>query len=84
MTAAASYAATIISSGKFSTSLALDLEGNLYCSEYDGSTTFVLNKYTGGSSTPTTLATLLISSGDFYPWGCRPEQRQYLLCKRYG
>jgi hypothetical protein len=57
---------TTLSSGKFSTSLALDPQGNLYVSEYDG-VRFVLNRYNGATGTPVKVRDLLI--GDFYPWG---------------
>lgn len=72
VTAASGYnygAKTIISSGAYSTALALDPQGNLYVSEYDGSTTFVLNKYTNATGTPATVQNLLINSGNFFPWG---------------
>ncbi len=67
-TAASGYTSrTTISSGKYSSSLALDPQGNLYVSEYDG-TTYVLNRYNGATGTPVNLRNLLLGNG-FYPWG---------------
>lgn len=60
---------TTISTGKYSTAVALDESGNLYVSEYEaGSGTFVLNKYVGATGTPTLLYTL-DDAIDFFSWG---------------
>ncbi len=68
-TAASNYTNRItISSNNYSSALALDPEGNLYVSEYNGSI-FVLNKYSGGTGTPTKMADLLLGSSNFFPWG---------------
>ncbi|HET8573529.1 MAG TPA: hypothetical protein VFL76_06625 [Edaphocola sp.] len=71
LTAASNYAtAATISSGRYSTALALDPEGNLYCSEYDvADSAYVLNEYPGGSGTPVALDTLFPDAGYFFPWG---------------
>ncbi len=65
LTAATNYTLSTVSSGKFSTSVAVDPMGNVYCAEYNGST-YVLNKYYNGTGSPTVLSTLLSA---FYPWG---------------
>lgn len=71
LSAASNYAtATTVSSGRYSTALALDPEGNLYCSEYDvADSAYVLNEYPGGSGTPVALDTLFPDAGLFFPWG---------------
>ncbi|WP_018627737.1 hypothetical protein [Niabella aurantiaca] len=58
---------TTISSNKYSSSVALDPQGNLYVAEYNGST-YVLNLYSGGGGTPVKITDLELGS-DFYPWG---------------
>lgn len=58
---------TTISSNKYSSSVALDPQGNLYVAEYNGST-YVLNQYSGGAGTPVKVADLELGS-NFYPWG---------------
>jgi|GEM_PF-2851074 len=61
--------ATTISTGKYSTAIGLDEQGNIYISEYEAaSSTFVLNKYTAGTGTPLALYTL-DNSANFYSWG---------------
>ena len=71
LTAASNYTSvSAVSSGKFSTSLALDPQGNLYCSEYDAAAAaYVLEKYTGGTGNPVALDTLFPDAGTFFPWG---------------
>ncbi|WP_157097943.1 hypothetical protein [Niabella ginsenosidivorans] len=67
-TAASNYTArTTISSGNYSSALALDPQGNLYVSEYNG-TTYVLNRYTNATGTPVKIADLELGD-NFYPWG---------------
>ncbi|UAY55558.1 T9SS type A sorting domain-containing protein [Arachidicoccus terrestris] len=70
ISAADNYATPVtISSGKYSTAVALDPTGNLYVSEYDaGTSSFILNKYTGATGTPTSLYTLDDATG-FFSWG---------------
>ncbi|MFI5137553.1 MAG: cadherin-like beta sandwich domain-containing protein, partial [Sphingobacteriales bacterium] len=68
LTAAAAYAATTVSTGQYSSALALDASGNLYSSENSGSG-YQLVKYTGGTGTGTAVFALLHSNGIYYPWG---------------
>lgn len=70
ISAADNYATPVtISSGRYSTAVALDPTGNLYVSEYDAaSSNFILNKYTGATGTPTSLYTL-DDAADFFSWG---------------
>ncbi|MCF3107535.1 hypothetical protein LL912_01965 [Niabella sp. CC-SYL272] len=67
-TASSGYATRInISSNKYSTALALDPQGTLYVSEYNGST-YVLNRYINAAGGPVKVQDLEMSNG-FYPWG---------------
>lgn len=70
ISAADNYATPVtISSGKYSTSIAMDPAGNLYVSEYDAaSSSYILNKYTDATGMPTSLYTLDYEL-NFFPWG---------------
>lgn len=70
LTAASNYSSvSTISSGKYSTAIAIDQLGNLYVSEYNAAVDkFVLNKYINATGTPTQLA-IMDSYSSFFAWG---------------
>jgi gliding motility-associated-like protein len=68
LTAASAYAASTISSGRYSSALALDAAGNLYSSENSGSG-YQLVEYISATGSGTPLYGLLHTNGFYYPWG---------------
>jgi len=58
---------TVISSGKYASAVAVDPQGNLYVSEYNG-TLYVLNRYNNATGVPVKVADLE-QEATFYPWG---------------
>jgi len=68
LTAASSYAVSTVSTGNYSTALALDASGNLYSSENSGSG-YQLVEYAGGTGTGVPVFGPMHTNGVYYPWG---------------
>jgi gliding motility-associated-like protein len=65
---ASAYAATTVSTGLYSSALALDASGNLFSSENSGSG-YQLVEYKNGTGTGTPVFTPMHTNGIYYPWG---------------
>jgi len=68
LTAASSYAVSTISSGNYSTALALDGSGDLYSSENRGSG-YNLIRYADATGPGVAIFNPLHTNGIYYPWG---------------
>ncbi len=68
LTAASAYAVSTISSGNYSSALALDAAGNLYTSENRGSG-YSLIKYANATGAGVPIFNGLHTNGIYYPWG---------------
>ena len=68
LTKASSYAVSTVSTGQYSSALALDASGNLYSSENSGSG-YQLVEYAGGTGTGVPVYGPMHTNGIYYPWG---------------
>jgi len=68
LTKASSYAATTVSTGLYSTALAVDAAGNLFSSENSGQG-YQLVKYTNGTGTGVPVFAPMHATSFYYPWG---------------
>jgi gliding motility-associated-like protein len=68
LTAASAYAVSTISSGNYSSALALDAGGNLFSSENNGAG-YQLVEYPSGGGSGFSVFSPMHTNGRFYPWG---------------
>ncbi len=65
---ASSYTATTVSTGQYSTALALDASGNLFSAENTGNG-YQIVKYTAGGGVGVSVFGPMHTNGIYYPWG---------------